>query len=137
MGRMLRISVGSDSDVERARWEAGNLARTHGFARDDANVVTLVVSELARNLVRYARGGEITLDVVENGSADKEAIEIESTDAGPGIADLAQALEDGFSTGGGLGGGLGGVRRLMDDFSITTGPSGTRIVTRKWSTARP
>ena len=133
---MLRIPVGSDADVERARWEAGNLARTHGFARSDVSAVALAVSELARNLVRYARAGEITLDVVENASAN-EAIEIESTDAGPGIADVAQALEDGFSTGGGLGGGLGGVRRLMDDFSITSGPSGTRIVTRKWSTTRP
>jgi serine/threonine-protein kinase RsbT len=133
---MLRIPVGSDPDVERARREAGNLARTLGFARRDVDVVALATSELARNLVRYARGGEITLDVVGSGSAT-EAIEIESIDDGPGIADVAQALEDGFSTGGGLGGGLGGVRRLMDDFSITTGPSGTRIVTRKWSTARP
>src|SRR3982751_4649133 len=100
---MLYIPVGSDADVERARWEAGNLAQKHGFARHDVLAVSLATSELARNLVRYARGGAIKLDVVENAGA-AAALEVESTDIGPGIADVTRALEDGFSSGGGLGG---------------------------------
>jgi serine/threonine-protein kinase RsbT len=62
----------------------------------------------------------------------RTGIEVVSQDAGPGIADIARALEDGYSTGGGLGDGLPAVRRLMDEFDIRSGPEGTRIVTRKW-----
>ncbi len=102
------------------------MARSLGFAAAVAESVTLAAVELATNLVRYAKRGELLLTPVENG------LQIESTDSGPGIADLERAMEDGFSTGGGLGGGLGGVRRLMDEVSIVTGPEGTRIVARKW-----
>ena len=66
----------------------------------------------------------------------RAGIEIASRDAGPGIADLAAALRDGCSTGGGRGSGLPAVRRLMDEFAITSGPGGTRITARKWRTAR-
>ena len=100
----------------------------------DAERVALAVSELATNLVRYAQEGTIVLSSVA-GSAGT-GIQVESWDVGPGIADLEQALEDGFSTGGGLGSGLPAVRRLMDEFTIATGPSGTRIVVRTWATNR-
>lgn len=122
----MRLQVSSQTDVERARREVRALARALGFAATAAESVTVAAVELATNLVRYAERGELLLTPVENG------LQIESTDFGPGIADLERALEDGFSTGGGLGGGLGGVKRLMDEVSIVTGPEGTRIVARKW-----
>jgi serine/threonine-protein kinase RsbT len=92
--------------------------------------IVLAVSELATNLVRYAPGGEV---VVATCARDLgRGIAVSSCDGGPGIADVEQALRDGFSSGSGLGSGLPAVRRLMDDFTLTTSPAGTRIEARKW-----
>ena len=108
-----------------------------GFSRGDAEAVALAASELAMNLFRYAVDGEMLLRIVQDaGSALPSGIEIESRDAGPGIVDTALALRDGYSTGGGLGSGLPSVRRMMDDFELTTGPQGTRIVARTWLKTR-
>jgi serine/threonine-protein kinase RsbT len=95
--------------------------------------VALTVSELATNLLRYAVQGEV---VLAPAAATGYGLRIESRDAGPGIADLDAALRDGASTAGGLGSGLAGVRRLMDEMTITTAPQGTRIVVHKWLTNR-
>ena len=120
----------SQVDVEQIRREARALAVSAGCDRADVEAIVLAVSELATNLVRYAPGGEVVVATCAQGCA--RGIAIESRDGGPGIADVAQALADGFSTGGGLGSGLPAVRRLMDDFTLTTSPAGTRIVARKW-----
>jgi serine/threonine-protein kinase RsbT len=96
-------------------------------------MIILAVVELATNLVRYGTSGSIALSPLH--VEGRVGIQVESTDAGPGIADLALAMADGYSTGGGIGSGLPGVQRLMDDFDITTHPNGTRIVCRKWVTA--
>ena len=117
-------------DVERIRREARSLAARVGFNLVDAETVALAVSELAANLLRYAPGGELKVTTCSGETG--EGIVIESRDSGPGIADVDLALQDGYSTGGGLGSGLPAVRRLMDDFAITTGPTGTRIEARKW-----
>jgi serine/threonine-protein kinase RsbT len=130
----VRLAVSAAADVERARREARALATRQGFAVADTERIVLAVSELATNLTRYARLGEIVLSVVAN--ARGTGIEVASHDAGPGIADLARAQEDGFTTGGGLGGGLPGVRRLMDEFQITSAPSGTWVRACKWLRAR-
>jgi serine/threonine-protein kinase RsbT len=100
----------------------------------DSEAVALAVSELASNLVRYANAGELVLSPTTGPRG--EGVEVESRDLGPGIPDLELALRDGFSTGGGLGNGLPAVRRLMDEFEISSTTSGTRIVARKWSGAR-
>ena len=87
------------------------------------------------NLFRYAVNGEIVLRAVQReDAAARSGLEIESRDTGPGIVDTALALQDGYTTGGGLGSGLPSARRMMDDFELTTGPQGTRIVVRKWLT---
>jgi serine/threonine-protein kinase RsbT len=125
-----RLAVVTIADVERARREARALARELGFPTVGAEAVVLAVSELATNLVRYARQGRLILAGVTGPAGT--GIRVASHDAGPGIADLGQALQDGYSTGGGLGGGLGSVRRLMDTFEIASGPSGTQIVAHKW-----
>ncbi len=106
------------------------MARSLGFNSADTEAVTLATRELATNLVRYAVGGRLVMSVVAAKGAS--GIEVESQDDGPGIVDLERAMEDGYSTGGGLGSGLPGVRRLMDEFAIRSGPGGTYVMTRKW-----
>jgi serine/threonine-protein kinase RsbT len=106
-----------------------------GFPRVEAEMIVLAVSELATNLLRYARAGVVTVEPVV-GDTGAPGLRVESIDLGPGIADVDQALEDGFSSGGGLGSGLPAVCRLMDDFMIESSPAGTRIVARKWLSNR-
>jgi serine/threonine-protein kinase RsbT len=130
----LRLPVRTRLDADQARRAARQLATSLGFNRADVESVALAVSELAMNLHRYARDGEIVLRTFQIGV--RRGIEIESKDAGPGIADPDLALQDGYTTGGGLGSGLPSARRLMDDFELTTSSSGTRIVARKWLTSR-
>jgi len=125
-----RGRIVAEVDVERIRREARALATYAGFGRPDAEAILLAVSELATNLVRYAPGGELVVSIVSE--ANGLGILIQSSDPGPGIADVELALRDGYSTSGGLGSGLPSVRRLMDDFTIVTGPSGTSIETHKW-----
>jgi serine/threonine-protein kinase RsbT len=97
-------------------------------------MAVLAVSELATNLVRYALHGRIALSTISGPSGD--GIQIESLDDGPGIADLALAMTDGFSTGASFGSGLPATRRLVDEFEITSNPDGTRILARKWKKRR-
>jgi len=96
-----------------------------------AEELALAVTELGTNLLRYARDGELVLSVVQGPSG--EGVRVESHDAGPGIRDLELAMQDGFSTGGGLGSGLPGVRRLMDEFELSSTASGTEVVATKWA----
>lgn len=127
------MEVAEDVDVGRARRAAARLSAEAGFGRVEVGCISTSVTELAQNILRHAGGGRLTLSVTDETLA---WFEVCAEDQGPGIADIAQALEDGFSTSGGLGSGLPGVRRLMDEFSITsTVGSGTRVVARKW--ARP
>lgn len=128
----IRVKIRRLSDVEEARRSARELAVSIGLGAADAEAVALTVSELGTNLLRYAMDGVITVTAI--GDATVPTVEVESRDAGPGIADLARALEEGFSTGGGLGSGLPSVRRLMDDLTIKTGPDGTHVVARKCAT---
>jgi len=128
------IQVSHISDVAVARQAATALAAAIGFVEEDSYAVTLAVSELATNLIKHAHGGTLTLtSLVEEGRA---GLQITSQDRGPGIADVEQALTDGFSTAGSLGYGLGAVNRIMDVLDITSQPGqGTRIVCKRW--ARP
>ncbi|HEX2283086.1 MAG TPA: ATP-binding protein [Thermomicrobiales bacterium] len=125
-----RGRIVADVDVERIRRQARALATHTGFGRHDAEAIRIAVSELATNLLRYAPGGELVVSVVSG--ANRVGILIQSSDPGPGIADVELALRDGYSTSGGLGSGLPGVCRLMDDFAIVSSPSGTSIEARKW-----
>jgi serine/threonine-protein kinase RsbT len=129
----LTVDVREQADVERVRRDARVLADRAGFSREEAETVALAVSELATNLLRYATLGRLEIaEVRATDGASRIGLVIESRDGGPGIADAAIAMQDGFSTGGGLGAGLGSVRRLMDEFQLSSGPSGTSVVCRKW-----
>jgi len=107
------------------------LATELGFSSGDTTLIATAISELGRNIVSYARQGEILITAI-NGS-DRSGILIVASDKGPGISDVQQALRDGFSTSGGLGLGLPGVRRLMDEFEVTSMPKrGTTVKVKKW-----
>jgi serine/threonine-protein kinase RsbT len=107
------------------------MATELGFSTGDATLIATAISELARNIVSYARKGQITLKIV-NG-LNRQGVAVVATDDGPGIPDIRQALRDGFSTSGSLGLGLPGVRRLMDEFEITSQPGrGTTVTVKKW-----
>ena len=130
------IHVTKEYHVTQARQAAVILAREIGFSPTRVSCVATAVSELAGNLFLHAsRGGAITLAAIEReGEIGIEAI---AQDQGPGIPDVNRAMEDGFSTSGGLGEGLPGAERLMDEFEITsTVGVGTRIVARKWQPCR-
>ena len=88
-------------------------------------------SELARNAVVYGGGGTARLELLEEN--DRRGLRVMFVDQGPGIANLAQAMTDGFTTGEGLGLGLGGSKRLVDDFEIESAPGhGTRVMITCW-----
>lgn len=125
------MAINSDQDIVVARQKGRALATELGFASGDATLIATAISELARNIVSYARRGQITLRLV-NG-LNRQGIAIVASDDGPGIHDIRQALRDGFSTSGSLGMGLPGVRRLMDEFEITSKPGrGTIVAVKKW-----
>jgi serine/threonine-protein kinase RsbT len=93
-------------------------------------MIVLAVSELATNLARYSPGGRIHVRAI--GKSTEVGIQVESRDHGPGIVDPGEAARGGVSSGGGLGAGLAGVQRLMDEFELSSAPSGTTVVCRKW-----
>src|SRR6202163_3533497 len=107
------------------------MATELGFSTGDATLIATSISELARNIVSYARRGEITLKIIH--ASVRHGVLIIASDSGPGIRDIRQAMRDGFSTSGSLGLGLPGVRRLMDEFEITSKPEqGTVVTVKKW-----
>lgn len=109
------------------------MAGSLGFTATDLTCIATAISEIARNIVSYAREGEVHMQVVRRG--ELQGVEIVAVDRGPGIADLEAAMRDGFSTIRSFGMGLPGARRLMDEFEIeSTLGSGTRVVMRKWQT---
>ena len=127
----IRVAINSDQDIVSARQKGRGMANELGFSSGDATLIATAISELARNIVSYARKGQITLKVV-NG-LNRQGIAVIASDDGPGIADIRQALRDGFSTSGSLGLGLPGVRRLMDEFDISSQPGrGTVVSVKKW-----
>jgi serine/threonine-protein kinase RsbT len=127
----IRVPINSDQDLVVARQEGRAIATKLGFSNVDATFIATAISELARNILAYARKGVITLRVIQGSS--RQGILVIASDDGPGIADIHQALRDGFSTSGSLGLGLPGVRRLMDEFEISSKSGrGTTVKVTKW-----
>jgi serine/threonine-protein kinase RsbT len=127
----VQLPITSDLDLVRAREQGRVLAGQLGFQQSDLTLVATAISELARNIVRYARRGEIVLRQAEDGGIP--GIVIIARDEGPGIPDVNRAMEQGYSTSGGLGLGLPGVRRIMDEFQIVSEVGkGTVVTVVKW-----
>ena len=128
-----RVDIAGEDDIVRARQRARELARDLGFGPVDQSRIATAVSELARNVVRYAtdRRGEARLRSLD--AAGRVGLEIVVADNGPGIANIEEAMQAGFTSGSGLGMGLPGARRLMDEMNIESGVGrGTVITVRKW-----
>lgn len=131
MDNEIQVPINSDQDIVAARQKGRLLAVALGFSSGDATLIATAISELARNIVTYAKCGEIRLTAI-NGSA-RQGVRLVAQDRGPGISDIQQALRDGFSTSGSLGLGLPGVRRLVDDFEIVSEKNqGTTVTVHKW-----
>jgi len=125
------VRIERDVDVVTARQEGRALALLLGFSSGDATVVATAISELARNIVLYAKGGEIVITLAEQGS--RRGLKITARDEGTGIRDVERVLRRGYSTSGGLGLGLPGVRRMMDEFELVSqSGKGTVVTVKKW-----
>jgi serine/threonine-protein kinase RsbT len=102
-----------------------------GLSLVDQTKIITAASELARNTLDYGGGGEVRMEVVEEST--RRGVRLIFEDHGPGIADIEQAMRDGFTSGGGLGLGLGGAKRLSNEFKIeSTAGSGTKITIGRW-----
>lgn len=127
----VRIALERAQDIVDARRRAREMASRIGFSRCDATLIATAISEVARNAVEYANGGEIVLTSIEEGM--KKGLKIVVEDSGPGIADVPTVMRDGYSTGNGLGIGLPGARRLVDAFEVRSElGSGTTVIMKKW-----
>jgi serine/threonine-protein kinase RsbT len=133
-----RIAIESDADVVTARQRARELAAELELTSTDQTLLATAISEVARNITTYAVRGEVFLSIVrDEGPPTREGIRVIARDQGPGIEDLELALQDGYTSGGGLGLGLPGARRLVDEFDIESAPSeGTTVTLVKWSRMR-
>lgn len=125
------VKIRSQDDVVRVRQAVRAEATALGFSLVDLTKLVTAASELARNALVHGGGGEVRIErVADNGRAGLRAV---FADNGPGIANLEEALRDGFSSGSGLGLGLGGARRLVSSFEIDSAPgAGTRVTIVKW-----
>lgn len=131
MADEVRIPIEHDVDIVTARQEGRKLAARIGFSGSDLTVIATAISEIVRNIVVYAKHGELEISAIRAGG--RQGILIVARDTGPGIADLGRAMTDGYSTGGSLGLGLPGARRLMDEFDIvSTVGQGTTVTMKKW-----
>lgn len=128
------IPVAGEEGIVTARQRAREYVRERGFSMLDQSRIATAVSELTRNIVRYATdgGGEVLIRELPADGV-RVGIEIIVRDDGPGIDDLPLAMRDGYSSGPGLGLGLPGTRRLVDEMEVDTGPGrGTTVTIRKW-----
>lgn len=126
-----QILIGRDTDIVTARQKGRDLALQAGFSGSDLALIATAISEVARNIIIYAERGEVVLSLAQQN--DKRGIVVVARDHGPGIANIEQAMRDGYSTGNSLGLGLPGARRLMDEFEIGSEVGkGTTVTMKKW-----
>ena len=131
-----RVGLEDASQVGEARRLASAVCRGANLDETLSGRVAVVMTEVASNVVRHGRGGEVLLRALAAG--DARGLEILALDRGPGIADVARALQDGHSTGGTPGTGLGAIRRLSTVFDLQTAPDqGTAVLAQLWTGTPP
>jgi serine/threonine-protein kinase RsbT len=109
------------------------VAATAGFTGSDLTLIATAISEIARNIVKFATRGEFVFSVLDEDG--RKGLKVIARDSGPGIPDVERALQDGYSTYRGLGLGLPGARRLMDEFDVVSEVgTGTTVTMIKWRT---
>jgi serine/threonine-protein kinase RsbT len=127
----LRVPITSEADIVTARQKGRELAAGRGFSNTEQTLIATAISEIARNIVEYARSGEINLSALEHHG--RLGILVIGRDEGPGIPDMELAMRDGYSTTKSLGMGLPGAKRLMDEFDLVSAPGkGTTVTMKKW-----
>jgi serine/threonine-protein kinase RsbT len=131
VGEELRLPIAADVDVVEARQQGRALAAVAGFSSGEQTVIAAAISEIARNILMYAKKGEVCLSLANSG--DRQGVVVVARDEGPGIPDIERAMQYGYSTSHGVGAGLPGAKRLMDEFEIASEVGkGTTITMKKW-----
>jgi serine/threonine-protein kinase RsbT len=129
--RSEELALKAGEDVVRLRQTVRERALSVGFSLVDQTKVVTAASELGRNTIQYGGGGKARIEIVARGL--RRGLRLEFADQGPGIADIALAMKDGYTSGGGLGLGLPGAKKLSDEFAIDSTPgSGTRVTIVRW-----
>jgi serine/threonine-protein kinase RsbT len=125
------ISVAASGDIVAVRHAVRRQAVKINLSLVDQTKIVTAASELARNMLIYGGGGEVTLELLQDGL--RQGLRVHFVDTGPGIPDIELALRDGFTTGKGMGLGLGGAKRLVNQFDIESAPGkGTRVSIIRW-----
>ncbi|WP_075217902.1 anti-sigma regulatory factor [Mongoliimonas terrestris] len=125
------MEIRTSDDIVRVRQKVRDLAVGIGLGLVDQTKIVTAASEIARNTLDYGGGGTARVEVIEEGF--RRGVRVTFEDEGPGIADVTRAMQDGFTTGGGLGLGLSGAKRLSNEFSIQSAVGvGTRIMIARW-----
>jgi serine/threonine-protein kinase RsbT len=125
------LAIRASDDVVRVRQQVRAHAVEVGLSLVDQTKIVTAASELARNTLDYGGGGSVRIERIADGV--RRGVRLTFEDQGPGIADLALALKDGYTTGSGLGLGLSGAKRLSNEFSIESTPGvGTRVTIARW-----
>jgi serine/threonine-protein kinase RsbT len=125
------LPIRAENDIVAARRVVRDAATQLGFGPTDVTRLVTATSELARNVFKYAGQGIMRWNCVQGDS--RVGIEVQFVDEGPGIADINRAMEEGYSTGGGLGLGLPGAKRLVDELAVQSAVGqGTTVTLKKW-----
>jgi len=126
-----RIGVRTVDDIIKARQLVRDSAIAQGLSLVDQTKLVTAASEIARNTLVHGGGGYMRLETLNDGT--RRGIRLTFSDQGPGIADIALAMKDGYSTAGGLGLGLGGTKRLVNEFDLESEPGkGTTVTILRW-----
>lgn len=119
------VPIRRDADVVTARRSGRDIAKKIGFGSADQTRLATAISELTRNVIKYAGDGECM--IYDESDEARNRIRVVVEDHGPGIPDIEIAMADGYTTGGTLGAGLPGTRRLVNEFDIASEPGLTRV----------
>jgi serine/threonine-protein kinase RsbT len=125
------VEVSSAVDIVTARQKGRTLAIELGFNGSELTMIATAISEIARNILDHAKRGTISVTPIHQ--SNRRGIEIIARDEGPGIRDIPQAMQYGYSSRQGLGVGLPGAKWLMDEFYIDSRiGKGTTVTMKKW-----
>jgi serine/threonine-protein kinase RsbT len=125
------MAIRTKEDIVRVRQATRENAVAQGFSLVDQTKLVTAACELARNTLEYGGGGEV--EIIRLSEPPRRGVRLIFTDKGPGIADIEEALKDGFTSGSGLGLGLSGARRLSNEFSIESKVGeGTQVIIARW-----
>lgn len=131
--KTIELPLAAQEDVVVVRQNTRSLAVQIGLTIVDQTKIVTAASELARNTVIHGGGGTATLEILNDGG--RQGLRLTFVDSGPGIADVERAMQDGYTSGGGLGLGLGGSKRLCNEFAIESQVGvGTRVMIARWKT---